>query len=175
MKILLLLIAALLFQVAVAGEPLVWSKHSSALKLSGVDDFNNFATFTGDVTISGELVFVFEASGRDADLLWVRLIPDPGESEKLPQVVKGAFPDKLQDLWVLPARTVLEHFSGVEALARAGKGPLRNVRRHATLVLTKYTTGAECSHTRSYHATLVRVVTDDPPQMSVSVGGLHGC
>lgn len=170
-------IAGLLFAFlglpAMAEEPLVWSHYTAPLKLERVDPDNNLASFTGEFTVSGNLVFVFEGDHQEADLMWVVLVPDPGERGRLPQVVAGKFAAPLRDLWILPPEEVLLRLPGIMEAARAEDGLRRYVTRHATLRLKDYTTLAECGLHRGYHATLVSVSKFSGPLIVGSPSGPH--
>ena len=169
------LLCAVAVATVVADDALLWSHYGPELKLASVDSKQHSAKFTGQVTISGELVFTFEGNGTEGDLLWAKLIPDPSEIGRLPQVIGGFYPAPLHDIWIRSADRVLVMAFGETKALYYSRGASRYVSRSVTVILKDYASSVECDH-RGYLATIVRI--QDPllqAQTFDSRNDLHGC
>lgn len=176
MKYLLFALASIVASVAIAGSSeLKWSSYSPELKLKSVDSKLNVVKFSGEITVSGELVFTFEGDGNTGDLMWAHLIPDPTDVDRLPQVTDGFYAAPLKYIWVASPDRVLRMAFGQSKAAYYSKGASRYVSRRVTARLRDYTSTIECDH-RGYVATIVRI-EDEPrvAQVSDTHADSHGC
>jgi hypothetical protein len=174
-RVVFVFLSAVTLVAAASDDGLRWSHYSPELKLASVDSTRHIAKFSGQITVSGELVFTFEGDGNNGDLLWAQLIPDSGELGRLPQVVGGFYPGPLHDIWITPSDGALIMAFGRTKALYYSKGGSRFVSRRARVTLRDYTSSVECDR-RGYIATIVRIEKQlQQAQLSNTRDDLHGC
>jgi hypothetical protein len=176
MKSLFFAIACMLLAPAVrADDQMLFSRYSTQFALRSYDEKTSTAYFDGQITMTGELQFSFDApgSGKSGELLWTTFVPDPKARILLPQVIGGKLPAPIKQLLLRSQDDVLSMAFGPARAAEFLHGSHATVTRRATVTLTDFWTSVECDH-RSYGATILAIASE-PFELVLDVPSNGGC
>ena len=151
MKHAITLMLLLCSQPTMAESSLIFSDYTSDLRVSEIDNTQHLVRFSGEVEVSGTVVFSLDMLSETefGEPLFVDFIPDPDQIALFPEVVSGFYAKSLNQISLLNTDELYTRIFGSES-----EHTSRELRIAGTLKLTSFSTRVECD-SRHYSASLV--------------------
>ena len=133
---------------APADERVIFSDYQGSLRVKEVDGTRHVVRFSGEVEVSGTLVFSLDRLSETefGDPLFARFIPDSDQLDRFPQVVEGFYPAPLERISLINIGELYAQLFGADTRATSAE-----LRKAGTIKLAAYATSVECD-SRQYYA-----------------------
>lgn len=154
----------------IAEDRLTFSDYKSQLRIKNINYKNNSIEFTGEIELTGTLVFRLDKTSNTefGSPLFIDFIPNKNELPLLPQVTKGFYAAGLKSISLLNAQDLYEQLFG-----KGYKSPTREQRISGIITLKSYSSSVECD-SRHYSATIVNFEKQTSTSM-VNKEPISGC
>lgn len=130
------------------------SSYNPALKMDSIDESESIAKFSGKITITGEIFFIFDGDDQRhaVDINFAHFVPDDESRGQLPSVVAGFYPGVIRHISLEPANSALEFVYGKEMAEQLKHGSELVVSTPVQVELRNFIVSIECD-SRAYWTT----------------------
>ncbi len=170
MKFTLILLLLIYSQISFGESSIKFSSYESDLRIDEIDNKNLVVTFSGEVELSGTLVFRLDmiTDSEFGEPLFIDFIPDNDQLALLPQVTEGFYAKVLDRMSVFGAEELYHQLYGEGFTSKE-----RELRKVGILRVKSYATSVECD-SRQYFA---RLISFEPSKLvaNINTAPINGC